>query len=83
MGWTVAVGMITSLPFLIFSGPITDLVGHINVIIIGMVAYFVRMIGYSFLQVCREWTRRDLDSKHDLVHKFSLGSPFDAQLDSI
>ena len=51
MGWTVAVGMITSLPFLIFSGPITDLVGHINVIIIGMVAYFVRMIGYSFLQV--------------------------------
>ena len=47
----MTVGMLTSLPFLIFSGPITDLVGHINVIIIGMVAYFVRMIGYSFLQV--------------------------------
>ena len=49
LGWTVAVGMITSLPFLIFSGPITDLVGHINVIVIGMLAYFVRLIGYSFL----------------------------------
>ena len=36
MGWTVAVGMVTSLPFLIFSGPITDSVGHMNVIAIGM-----------------------------------------------
>ena len=44
-------GMVTSLPFLVFSGPITDMVGHINVIIIGMVAYFVRMVGYSFLEV--------------------------------
>ena len=43
--------MVTSLPFLVFSGPITDMVGHINVIIIGMVAYFVRMVGYSFLEV--------------------------------
>jgi hypothetical protein len=41
--------MVTSLPFLVFSGPITDLVGHINVIILGMLAYFVRLIGYSFL----------------------------------
>ena len=49
MGWTVAIGMITSLPFLIFSGPITDLVGHINVIIIGMLAYCIRLVGYSFL----------------------------------
>ena len=30
MGWTVAVGMVTSLPFLIFSGPITDTIGHMN-----------------------------------------------------
>lgn len=67
MGWTVTIGrdssmecslfislfsgMVTSLPFLVFSGPITDMVGHINVIIIGMVAYFVRMVGYSFLEV--------------------------------
>ena len=51
MGWTVAVGMLTSLPFLIFSGPITDMVGHINVIVIGMMAYFCRLVGYSFLQV--------------------------------
>ena len=51
-----------SLPFLIFSGPITDLVGHINVIIIGMVAYFVRMIGYSFLQVKNG--RENHDSNH-------------------
>ena len=43
--------MVTSLPFLVFSGPITDMVGHINVIIIGMVAYTVRMVGYSFLEV--------------------------------
>ena len=50
MGWTVTIGMVTSLPFLVFSGPITDLVGHINVMILGMVAYTVRMIGYSFLQ---------------------------------
>ena len=50
MGWTIAAGMITSLPFLIFSGPITDLIGHMNVIILGMVAYFVRLIGYSFLE---------------------------------
>lgn len=50
MGWTVAIGMVTSLPFLIFSGPITDLLGHINVIVLGMVGYFIRMIGYSFLQ---------------------------------
>merc|ERR1719192_1377934 len=50
MGWTVTIGMVTSLPFLVFSGPITDLVGHINVIILGMVAYTVRMIGYSFLK---------------------------------
>ena len=35
MGWTVAVGMVTSLPFLVFSGPITDSIGHMNVIIIG------------------------------------------------
>ena len=40
----------TSLPFLVFSGPITDLVGHINVIILGMVAYTVRMVGYSYLR---------------------------------
>merc|ERR1719367_751027 len=50
MGWTVTIGMVTSLPFLVFSGPITDTVGHINVIILGMVAYTVRMIGYSYLQ---------------------------------
>ena len=50
MGWTVTIGMVTSLPFLVFSGPITDLVGHINVIILGMVAYTVRMIGYSYLR---------------------------------
>ncbi len=49
MGWTVAVGMLTSLPFLSFSGPITDVLGHINVIVLGMLAYFVRLIGYSFL----------------------------------
>ena len=49
MGWTVAVGMIVSLPFLVFSGPITDVIGHINVIVLGMVAYFVRLVGYSFL----------------------------------
>ena len=36
MGWTVAVGMVTSLPFLVFSGPITDSIGHMNVIVIGM-----------------------------------------------
>ena len=42
MGWTVTIGMLSSLPFLIFSGPITDTVGHINVIILGMVAYTVR-----------------------------------------
>ena len=47
----MASGMVTSLPFLVFSGPITDMVGHINVIIIGMVAYTVRMVGYSFLEV--------------------------------
>ena len=41
---------VTSLPFLVFSGPITDLVGHINVIILGMVAYTVRMVGYSYLR---------------------------------
>ena len=50
MGWTVTIGMLSSLPFLIFSGPITDTVGHINVIILGMIAYTVRMIGYSYLQ---------------------------------
>ncbi|XP_059093691.1 uncharacterized protein LOC131888779 [Tigriopus californicus] len=50
MGWTVAVGMMTSLPFLIFSGPITELLGHINVIVIGMLAYCIRLLGYSFLQ---------------------------------
>jgi len=50
MGWTVAVGMVTSLPFLIFSGPITDLVGHINVIVVGMLAYAIRLLGYSFLK---------------------------------
>ena len=49
MGWTVAVGMVTSLPFLIFSGPITDTIGHMNVIILGMLAYTGRMLGYSFI----------------------------------
>ncbi len=49
MGWTVAVGMVTSLPFLIFSGPITDTIGHMNVIILGMLAYSCRMLGYSFI----------------------------------
>lgn len=49
MGWTVAVGMVTSLPFLIFSGPITDSIGHMNVIILGMLAYTARMLGYSFI----------------------------------
>lgn len=49
MGWTVAVGMVTSLPFLIFSGPITDTIGHMNVIILGMLAYVGRMLGYSFI----------------------------------
>ena len=47
----VTVGMLTSLPFLIFSGPITDTIGHINVIVIGMLAYFARLLGYSFLEV--------------------------------
>jgi MFS family permease len=50
MGWTVTIGMLTSLPFLIFSGPITDTIGHINVIVLGMLAYFVRLLGYSFLE---------------------------------
>eukprot|EP00096_Caligus_rogercresseyi_P011757 TRINITY_DN4734_c0_g1_i1.p1 TRINITY_DN4734_c0_g1~~TRINITY_DN4734_c0_g1_i1.p1 ORF type:complete len:792 (-),score=179.13 TRINITY_DN4734_c0_g1_i1:362-2737(-) len=50
MGLTIAVGMITSLPFLIFSGPITELIGHASVIIIGMWAYFIRLIGYSYLE---------------------------------
>jgi len=49
MGWTVAVGMVTSLPFLVFSGPITDVIGHMNVIIVGMLAYTARMLGYSFI----------------------------------
>lgn len=49
MGWTVAVGMVTALPFLIFSGPITDTIGHMNVIILGMLAYSARMLGYSFI----------------------------------
>ena len=44
MGWTVAVGMVTSLPFLIFSGPITDMIGHMNVIALGMLAYFIRSV---------------------------------------
>ncbi len=42
--------MVTSLPFLVFSGPITDLLGHINVIVVGMVAYAARMIGYSLIE---------------------------------
>lgn len=50
MGWTVTIGMITSLPFLVFSGPITEVLGHVNVIIIGMLAYFVRLLGYSFIK---------------------------------
>ena len=49
MGWTVAVGMVTSLPFLVFSGPITDVIGHMNVIIVGMLAYTARLLGYSFI----------------------------------
>ena len=43
MGWTVAVGMVTSLPFLIFSGPITDSIGHMNVIVIGNIMIILRM----------------------------------------
>jgi len=50
MGWTVTVGMVTSLPFLVFSGPITEKLGHVTVIIIGMLAYFIRLLGYSFVQ---------------------------------
>ena len=42
MGWTVAVGMVTSLPFLIFSGPITDSIGHMNVIVIGNIMIILR-----------------------------------------
>ena len=34
--------MVTSLPFLVFSGPITDLLGHANVIAVGMLAYGAR-----------------------------------------
>jgi hypothetical protein len=30
------------LPFLVFSGPITDVIGHMNVIIVGMLAYTAR-----------------------------------------
>ncbi len=41
--------MVTSLPFLVFSGPITDILGHINVIVLGMSAYAARMLGYSFI----------------------------------
>ena len=49
MGWTVAVGMVTSLPFLIFSGPITDMIGHMNVIALGMLAYFIRSVPPIFV----------------------------------
>ncbi len=49
LGWTVAVGMLVSLPFLVFSGPITDLLGHVNVVVLGMLAYAVRMLGYSLI----------------------------------
>ena len=51
MGWTVAVGMVTSLPFLVFSGPITDSIGHMNVIIIGKIHktsdYFAFAFSYT------------------------------------
>ena len=33
----------------VFSGPITDVIGHMNVIIVGMLAYTARMLGYSFI----------------------------------
>lgn len=51
MGWTVTIGMITSLPFLVLSGPITEIFGHVNVITAGLFAYFVRLMGYSFIKV--------------------------------
>ena len=64
MGWTVAVGMVTSLPFLIFSGPITDTIGHMNVIILGMLAcrYSQRRTRqHGFRQLCHTTSTRAKD----------------------
>ena len=64
--------MVTSLPFLVFSGPITDMVGHINVIIIGMVAYTVRMVGYSFLEVNIEYIQQSLIIESSVVRTLCM-----------
>lgn len=49
MGITVTVGNLAGIPVLIASGYIFKKLGLVNTIVFGMIVYFVRMIGYSFL----------------------------------
>ncbi|XP_068213541.1 LOW QUALITY PROTEIN: major facilitator superfamily domain-containing protein 6-A-like [Palaemon carinicauda] len=49
MGITVTVGSVAGIPVLIASGYIFKKLGLANTIVLGMLVYFIRMIGYSFL----------------------------------
>lgn len=49
MGITITVGGIFGIPLLILSGPIIDKIGHANVLVVGMVFYGVRLLGYSLI----------------------------------
>ncbi|KAL7301823.1 hypothetical protein TKK_0005430 [Trichogramma kaykai] len=49
MGMGITVGGVVGIPLLIMSGPIIDKIGHPNVIVIGLIFYAVRLIGYSMI----------------------------------
>ena len=63
MGWTVAVGMVTSLPFLVFSGPITDSIGHMNVIVIGN----IMNVTFIDLYILYAWKTDTVDLNIDYI----------------
>lgn len=49
LGITITVGTISSIPFLYTSEKITNIFGHVNLIIIAFLSHAVRLVGYSFI----------------------------------
>lgn len=48
MGVSLSVGAISGIPFTIFAGSIERKIGHVNILIIGILVYGLRLVGYSF-----------------------------------
>lgn len=48
MGMSISIAAFSGIPFTIFAGSIERRIGHVSILIIGILVYALRLVGYSF-----------------------------------